>query len=83
MLIPMAVEEEEEESSNNIDPIFTISSNSGNVSIAKQLVSPFPRTVYFSKCDHSCISYISNITLDTWYYCEKCVTFRRISEIHY
>lgn len=59
------------------------SGGSGSGNAAKQLVSEFPRTVYFSGCDHAYVSYISNLSLDTWYYCEKCVIYRKISEINY
>ncbi len=47
------------------------------------MISPYPRTVYFSKCGHKAISYINNIKLDTWYWCNECVLYRKIGEVVY
>lgn len=46
-------------------------------------ISKFKRTVYFGKCGHKTYSYINTLDLDTWYWCDECVHFRKISEINY
>jgi hypothetical protein len=46
-------------------------------------LAPAPRTVYFSGCDHNTLSHVNILKLDTWYWCNECILFRRISEISY
>ena len=47
-----------------------------------QLVSPFQRTIYLN-CGHKVSSYVSTIKLNSYYWCDTCILFKKISEIVY
>lgn len=47
-----------------------------------QLISPFKRTIYLN-CGHKVDSHINTIKLNSFYWCDTCILFRKISEIVY
>lgn len=47
-----------------------------------QLISPFQRTIYMN-CDHKVSSYISTIKLNSFYWCDTCILFKKVSEVVY
>ena len=47
-----------------------------------QLISPFQRTIYLN-CGHKVQSYVSTIKLNSFYWCDTCILFKKISEIVY
>lgn len=51
--------------------------------IISELVTPHERTIYFAECRHRMKTYIRNLELGKFYYCDQCVLFRKISEITY
>lgn len=46
-------------------------------------LTSYRRTIYFEGCKHKTHSYINDLKLGSYYFCDKCVLFRKISEIVY